>query len=258
MERRSKYDRRPTKKLSDEYIFGVRAVIEAIKAGREINKIMIQKGMQKELFLELKEALKGKNHQLQFVPVEKLNGITDKNHQGVIAFAAPVSYYKIEAIVEELIEEGEKPFVLVLDRITDVRNFGAIARTAECMGVNAILIPSKGSAQVTADAVKTSAGALNRIKVCRTDDLKNSLFYIQQCGMRIVACTEKSSVPLYETNLRGSVAVIMGSEKDGITSDLINMSDISCRIPMEGEIASLNVGVAAGMVLYEKVRQERY
>ena len=143
-----------------------------------------------------------------------------------------------------------------MDRITDVRNFGAIARTAECEGVDAILIPSKGSAQVTSDAVKTSAGALNRIKVCKTDNLKDSLFYIQQCGLRVVACTEKSSVPLYEANLRGSVAVVMGSEEDGITSDLINLADVACRIPMRGEIASLNVGVATGMVLYEKLRQE--
>ncbi|NRA11494.1 MAG: 23S rRNA (guanosine(2251)-2'-O)-methyltransferase RlmB, partial [Crocinitomicaceae bacterium] len=196
------------------------------------------------------------NHQLQFVPVEKLDSITDSNHQGVIALVSPIEYGKIEDVVEGLIEEGKKPFILVLDRITDVRNFGAIARTAECEGVDAILIPAKGSAQVTSDAVKTSAGALNRIKVCKTNSLKESLFYIQQCGLRIVACTEKSSVPLYEANLRGSVAVIMGSEEDGITSDLINMADVACRIPMRGEIASLNVGVATGMVLYEKLRQE--
>jgi 23S rRNA (guanosine2251-2'-O)-methyltransferase len=241
---------------SDHFIFGVRAVIEAIKADREIDKILIQKGMNKELFLELKDALKGKNYPLQFVPVDKLKAITDMNHQGVIAISSPVAYFKVEELVEELISQDKKPFVLALDRITDVRNFGAIARTAECMGVDAILIPSKGSATVTADAIKTSAGALNRIKVCKTDSLKDSLYYIQQCGLRIVAATEKSKIPLYETNLRGSVAVIMGSETDGITADLINLADISCRIPMHGEIASLNVGVATGMILYERVRQE--
>lgn len=250
-----KYERRP-KKDDESYIFGVRAVIEAIKAEREINRIMIQKGMNKELFLELKEALKGKNHQLQFVPAEKLDRITDQNHQGVVAMASPISYFKVEEVVEALLEEGKKPFILALDRITDVRNFGAIARTAECEGVDAILIPANGSVQVTPDAVKTSAGALNRIKVCRTDNMKDSLFYIQQCGLRIVACTEKSNTPSYETNLRGSVAIIMGSEKDGITSDLINLADVACRIPMRGEIASLNVGVATGMMLYEKLRQE--
>ena len=248
--------RRESKYSEEEYIFGVRAVIEAIKANRVLNKIFIQKGMKKELFLELKEALKGESHQLQFVPIEKLEAITENNHQGVIALVSPIQYYKIEEVVEGLLEEGKKPFVLALDRITDVRNFGAIARTAECEGVDAILIPSKGSAQVTSDAIKTSAGALNRIKVCKTDSLKDSLFYIQQCGLRIVACTEKSKVPLYETNLRGAVTIVMGSEQDGITSDLINLADISCRIPMKGEIASLNVGVAAGMVMYEKLRQE--
>lgn len=254
--RNQREGRRPKKET--DLIFGVRAVIEAVRADREINKILIQKGMNKELFMELKEALKGKDYQLQFVPVHKLDSLSDKNHQGVIAQVSPVEYFNIEEVVEGLLEEGQKPFILVLDRITDVRNFGAIARTAECEGVDAILIPSKGSAQVTGDAVKTSAGALNRIKVCRTDNLKDSLFYIQQCGIRLVACTEKSSVPLYETNLRGSVAIIMGSEKDGITNDLINMADISCKIPMKGEIASLNVGVAAGMAMYEKLRQELY
>lgn len=243
---------------ADDLIFGVRAVIEAIKAEREINKILIQKGMNKDLFTELKNALHGKDYQLQFVPVQKLDGLVDGNHQGVIAYVSPIEYKEIEPLVEELMEQGKKPLVLVLDRITDVRNFGAIARTAECQGVDAILIPSKGSALVTADAVKTSAGALNRIPVCKTNNLKDSLFYLQQCGMRIVSCTEKSKIPLYEVNLRGAVAIILGSEEDGITSDLLNLSDIKARIPMRGEIASLNVGVAAGMILYEKTRQELY
>jgi 23S rRNA (guanosine2251-2'-O)-methyltransferase len=208
--------------------------------------------------MELKQALNGKNFQLQFVPVQKLDSLTDGNHQGVVAFVSPVEYKLIEPFVEDLLGKGEKPFILVLDRITDVRNFGAIARTAECQGVDAILIPAKGSALVTADAVKTSAGALNRITVCKTDNLKDSLFYLQQTGLRIVSCTEKTKIPLYEVNLRGAVAVILGSEEDGITSDLLNMSDIKARIPMRGEISSLNVGVAAGMVLYEKTRQELY
>ena len=255
---RNNSEKRGYKKKERDLIYGVRAVIEAIKAEREINKIMIQKGMDKELFMELKEELKGKDFQLQFVPREKLDGLTDNNHQGVVAQVSPIKYHDIKELVEDLLEDGRKPFILVLDRITDVRNFGAIARTAECEGVDAILLPSKGSVQVNADAVKTSAGALNRIKVCRTDNLKDSLFYIQQCGLRLVVFTEKSKVPLYETNLRGAVAIIMGSEKDGVTQDLINMADISCCIPMKGEIASLNVGVAAGMAMYEKLRQELY
>ena len=257
-DRDNNYERRDKKTPNEEFIYGVRAVLEAIRAGRGFNKILIQKGMDKELFLELKEELKGHHFQLQFVPQEKLNSYTEDNHQGVVALVSPITYHKIEEVVEGLLAEDKKVFVLALDRITDIRNFGAIARTAECEGVDAILIPNKGSAQVTADAIKTSAGALNRIKVCKTENFKESLFYIQQCGLRVVACTEKASVPLYETNLRGSVVVIMGSEMDGITSDLINMADISCKIPMRGEIASLNVGVATGMVLYEKLRQELY
>lgn len=248
-----KYER---KKSNEDLIFGVRSVIEAIKAEREINKILIQKGMNKDLFSELKDALAGKDYQLQFVPIQKLDGLIDGNHQGVIAYVSPIEYGEIEPLIEAKLEKGEKPLVLVLDRITDVRNFGAIARTAECQGVDAILIPSKGSALVTADAIKTSAGALNRIPVCKTTNLKESLFYLQQCGMRIVACTEKSKIPLYEVNLRGPVCIILGSEEDGITSDLLNLSDIKARIPMRGEIASLNVGVSAGIILYEKTRQE--
>lgn len=251
------YERRE-KKDSDEFIFGIRAVIEAIKAEREINKVMILKGINKDLFLELKDALAGKNYYIQFVPQEKLDKVTQNNHQGVIAYVSPITYHNVEKLVEEKLEKGEKPFILFLDRITDVRNFGAIARTAECQGVDAIVIPSRGSVQVTSDAIKTSAGALNRIPVCKSDNIKDSLFYLQQCGLRIVACTEKTNVPLYEVNLRGSVAVVMGSEEDGITSDILNLADIKAKIPMKGEIASLNVGVAAGMILYEKMRQELY
>ena len=163
------------KPTPSDVIFGIRAVIEAIRSEREINKIMILKGMKKELFQELKEELANKDYYLQFVPIEKLDRITIENHQGVIAYVSPVEYQNIEEFVDKRIEEGLKSNILVLDRITDVRNFGAIARTAECQGVDAILIPSKGSAMVTADAMKTSAGALNRIPVCKTESLKDSL-----------------------------------------------------------------------------------
>lgn len=246
------------RKEDADIIFGVRAVVEAIKANRVINKILIQKGIHKDLFIELREELKNKDYNLQYVPSQKLDGITRNNHQGVIAYVSPIEYGNIETLVDEKMLAGEKVSILVLDRITDVRNFGAIARTAECQGVDAILIPSKGSALVTSDAVKTSAGALNRIMVCKTDELKNSLFYLQQSGVRIIGCSEKAQVNIYETNLRGSVAIIMGSEEDGISSDLLKLSDIVAKIPMRGNIASLNVGVATGMILYEKTRQELY
>jgi 23S rRNA (guanosine2251-2'-O)-methyltransferase len=246
------------KKEKEDLIFGIRAVIEAINADREINKIVIQKGIQKELFFELKEAIAGKNYFIQYVPTEKLDRLTDKNHQGVVAYLSPKEYVDFEPLVDQCVESKEKASFLFLDRLTDVRNFGAIARTAECMGVNAIVIPGKGSVQVTADAIKTSAGALNRIPVCKVGNLKDSIFYLQQSGFRIVCCTEKSSVPLYEVNLRGQIGIVMGSEEDGITNDILNMADIKAKIPMSGKISSLNVGVATGMILYEKIRQELY
>lgn len=256
MRNQEKYQQR--KKTNENLVFGVHSVIEAVKSGKAINRIWIQKNMNKDLFLELKKELNGKEYALQFVPIEKINSLVQGNHQGVVADISPVEYGQIEPFVEDLLEKNEKPFILVLDRITDVRNFGAIARTAACQGVDAILIPDKGSALITPDAIKTSAGALHHLPVCKTKNLKDSLFYLQQCGLRVVACTEKGAIPLYETNLRGSVAVILGSEENGITQDLINLADVRAKIPMFGDISSLNVGVAAGMVLYEKTRQELY
>lgn len=251
-QRKEQYQRKEKKDI----IFGIHPVIEAIKSEQELNKIMIQRGIDKEHFRELKDVLADKDYYIQYVPIQKLNTLTSGNHQGVVAFVTPIAYQNIETLVDKWVEEEKKPCILVLDRITDVRNFGAIARSAECQGVDAILIPSKGSALVTADAVRTSSGALSRIPVCKTEDLKNSLFYIQQSGYRIVACTEKSSMPLQEVNLRGAMAIVMGSEENGITSDLINMADLRTNIPMLGNIASLNVGVATGIILYEKMRQE--
>ncbi|MDB4649645.1 23S rRNA (guanosine(2251)-2'-O)-methyltransferase RlmB [Crocinitomicaceae bacterium] len=251
-QRKEQYQRKEKKDI----IFGIHPVIEAIKSEQELNKIMIQRGIDKEHFRELKDVLADKDYYIQYVPIQKLNTLTSGNHQGVVAFVTPIAYQNIETLVDKWVEEEKKPCILALDRITDVRNFGAIARSAECQGVDAILIPSKGSALVTADAVRTSSGALSRIPVCKTEDLKNSLFYIQQSGYRIVACTEKSSMPLQEVNLRGAMAIVMGSEENGITSDLINMADLRTNIPMLGNIASLNVGVATGIILYEKMRQE--
>lgn len=251
-ERRDKYPRKEKKDI----IFGIHPVIEAIKSDQELNKILIQKGIEKEHFRELKESLAGKDFNIQYVPIQKLNKLTSGNHQGVVAYVTPIAYQNIEELVDQWMEKEQKVCILILDRITDVRNFGAIARSAECQGVDAILIPSKGSALVSSDAVRTSSGALSRIPVCKTDDLKNTLFYIQQSGIRLISCTEKSALPLHEINLRGSVGIIMGSEENGITSDLINLSDVRAKIPMHGEIQSLNVGVATGIILYEKMRQE--
>ncbi|MBW7866863.1 MAG: 23S rRNA (guanosine(2251)-2'-O)-methyltransferase RlmB [Brumimicrobium sp.] len=238
-----------------DLIFGVRAVIEAVNAQKEINKIMIQRGMDKALFKELKEALAGQDYTLQFVPAEKINRLTKKNHQGVIAFISPVEYYDIENILSEVFDKGDVPNILVLDRITDVRNFGAIARTAECNGVHAILIPDKNSALITSDAIKTSAGALHKIPVCKTRDLNQSVRYLKDSGLKIIACTEKTDKFLFDCTLTGPTAIIMGSEEDGISDELLKISHQRAKIPMLGTIASYNVGVSTGIVLYEKTRQ---
>lgn len=250
------FERKP-KADAEDIIYGIRAVIEAIRNNAEINKILIQKGIDKALFDELRAVLTGKEYQLQYVPVEKLNKLTVNNHQGVVAFVSPIAYQNIEALCDQWLAEGKEPCVLVLDRITDVRNFGGIARTAACMGVDAILVPAKGGALITADAVKTSAGALNAIPVCKTDLLKDSLFYLQQSGFQIVACTEKTKISVENYSFFGPTAIIMGSEEDGISNDIMKMADARVSIPMAGKISSLNVGVAAGMVLFERLRQVR-
>jgi 23S rRNA (guanosine2251-2'-O)-methyltransferase len=252
----TKYSREFREKVApSDVIFGVHAVLEAIKAEKTINRIVIQKGIKKEFFEELQQGLKGKDYQLQFAPVEKLDAVTTSNHQGVIAYISPVEYFDAKTLVDELLEHGIKPNILVLDRLTDVRNFGAIARTAECMGVDAIIIPSKGSVTITPDAVKTSAGALNTIKVCKENSVMDTVYYLQQSGLRIVACTEKTMVPLREANLRGGTVIIMGSEDTGISDELLKLADVRAKIQMMGAIESMNVGVATGIVLYEKFRQ---
>jgi len=241
--------------LNNDIVFGVRAVIEAVRAGKEINKIMIQRGMQKDLFKELKEELANKMYNLQFVPIQKLNRLTRKNHQGVIAFIAPIEYQNIEDIITKLFEDGEIPSVMILDRVTDVRNFGAIARTAECTGVHAIVIIEKGGVLVTSDAIKTSAGALHRIPVCKAKDLSQVVHYLKTSGVQVVACTEKTKNLIQDTDLTVPSAIIMGSEEDGISTKLLAESDVKAKIPMVGEIASLNVAVSAGIILYESLRQ---
>lgn len=240
---------------NNDLIFGVRSVIEAVRAGKEINKIMIQRGMQKDLFKELKEELAGKTYNLQFVPIQKLNRLTRKNHQGVIAFISPIQYQNIEDITTFLFEQGEIPQFMILDRITDVRNFGAIARTAECTGVHAIVIIEKGGVLVTSDAIKTSAGALMRIPVCKVKDLSSAVRFLQSSGVQVVACTEKTDNYIQDTDLTLPSAIIMGSEEDGISTKLLSESDIKAKIPMVGEIESLNVAVSAGIILYEGLRQ---
>lgn len=240
-----------------EIVFGIRPVMEAIKAGSEIEKLMVQKDQHGPLILELLKTAKDYKIPVSQVPVEKLNNITRKNHQGVIAFVSPIVYASLDNIVSDVFQSGKVPLLLILDRITDVRNFGAIARTAECLGVNAIVIPSRGSALITADAIKTSAGALNFIPVCREENLKATITYLKDSGIQIVGCTEKSEKNLYEADYTIPTAIIMGSEEDGISPEYLKRCDQKVRIPMSGQIESLNVSVAAGMILYEANRQRK-
>ena len=241
--------------MEDHLIFGVRAVIEAINADKAIDKILLQKGLSNELFGQLRNALKGKDIPYQFVPPEKINKITKKNHQGVIAYLAEVTYYNVEDLLQEVFESGRTPLILILDRVTDVRNFGAIARSAECAGVDFIIIPSRGAAQINADAIKTSAGALHRMKVCREDNLKNTIEYLKEYKIQIVACHEKTDKLMYDADLKQATAIIMGSEENGISGEYLKRSDVAVKIPMIGQIASLNVSVATGIVLFEVIRQ---
>ena len=248
--------REPSPHETNQMIFGIRAVIEAIKSGKEIESLYIQRGLTGGIILELRSLLKENDIAFQVVPVEKLNRLTPKNHQGAVAFISPITYEKIENIIPAIYERGEVPLILLLDGITDVRNFGAIARTAECAGVHALIVPSKGSAQINPDAVKTSAGALYRIPVCRHENLFKIAKYLQESGLQLVACTEKTNDYLYQPDYTAPTAVILGSEESGISTDLIRISDHLAKIPMFGEIESLNVSVSAGVLLYEAVRQK--
>jgi 23S rRNA (guanosine2251-2'-O)-methyltransferase len=243
------------KRESNQMVFGIRAIMEAITAGKEIEALYIQRGVGGGLSHELKDLLTEYNITAQQVPVEKLNRLTAKNHQGAVAFISPIVYQKIENIIPEVFEKGEVPLILVLDSITDVRNMGAIARTAECAGVHAIVIPAKGSAQINPDAIKTSAGALYKIPVCRHDNFMQTVKFLQESGLQLVCCTEKTKEDIYAPDYTAPTAIIMGSEEDGIRNEIIRISDHLAKIPMFGEIESLNVSVSTGVILYEAIRQ---
>lgn len=242
-------------KNTDDFIFGIRAVIEAIDSSKEIDKILLKKGSGGDLFKELFEKIREHQIPFQYVPQEKINRITRKNHQGVLAFISPVTFYELENFLPSVFEAGKNPLILVLDQVTDVRNFGAIVRTAECAGVDAIVIPEKGAARINADAVKTSAGALHLVPVCRTKDLKKSIVFLKESGLRITAATEKSSNNYTQADFTGPTAIVMGSEEKGIEQQILNLADAQLQIPILGKIESLNVSVAAGLLVYETVRQ---
>lgn len=239
----------------ENQIFGIRATIEAVNAGKEIDKVFIQTDAQSELMKELLKLLKTKQINFSYVPAEKLNRFTSLNHQGVVATVAPIAFVKLETLVDSVIESGATPLFLLLDQLSDARNFGAIIRTAECCGVHGIIVPKSGSAPVNGDTVKTSAGAVFNVPICKVDHLKDAIFYLQGSGIKTVAATEKTEDSIYTISLREPVAIIMGSEDRGINSSILKITDEKAKLPMFGSIGSLNVSVACGAFLYEAVRQ---
>lgn len=239
----------------DEFIFGTRAVIEAIKNNRNIEKIFLKKGLKNELSRELFQLIKEAQIPFQFVPPEKINRITRKNHQGVLALLSPVEYHNIETLLPGIYETGKDPFILILDQITDVRNFGAIVRSAECAGVNTIIIPEKGMARISGDAVKTSAGAIHYVPVCKVQSLTKTIEFLKNSGIKIAAATEKAGTLYTDAILNVPLAIVMGSEDTGISESVLQLTDEQITIPILGKIESLNVSVAAALIIYEAVRQ---
>lgn len=238
-----------------DYIFGIRAIMEAIDAGKTIDKVLMRRDLGGELAKELLEKIREYDIVMQRVPVEKLNRITMKNHQGAIAILSPVGYHKLDNVIPELYEEGKTPLVLVLDGITDARNFGAIARSADCAAVDAIVIPERGNASVTSDAVKASAGALFYVPVCRERDTLTAVKKLKENGYLVVGASEKGAKSYVDVDFTVPVAIVMGAEDTGISPEILRQCDSLAAIPILGNIGSLNVSVAAGIMLYEAVRQ---
>ncbi|MDR0711011.1 MAG: 23S rRNA (guanosine(2251)-2'-O)-methyltransferase RlmB [Prevotellaceae bacterium] len=239
----------------ENLLFGIRPVMEAVQNGREIDRVLLKRGVDGELAQQLLALLEERGVPVQRVPPEKLNALTQKNHQGVVAFASLIEYASFEEVVISTLERGETPLVLLLDGVTDVRNFGAIARSAECAGVHAIVLPAKGAAQINGDALKTSAGALNITPVCRVPSLKSATGFLRSSGLQVVAATEKADKSLYSINLAKPTAIVVGAEDAGVSPDILRVADELVHIPLCGSIASLNVSAAAAVVLFEAVRQ---
>ncbi len=236
-------------------IFGLRAIIEAINSNKTIDKVFLQKGLRGELFNELDSLIRKQSINVSYVPIEKLNRLTNKNHQGAVAQISPIDFYDLENLVINVIESGKTPLFLLLDQISDVRNFGAIIRTAECIGVDGIIIQKKGGAPINGDTVKTSAGAVFKVPICKVDHIKDAMFHLQASGIKVIAATEKTENTIYDVSFSEPCAIIMGSEGKGISPSVIKLADDKAKLPMFGDIGSLNVSVACGVFLYEAVRQ---
>ncbi|EHO05714.1 RNA methyltransferase, TrmH family, group 3 [Myroides odoratimimus CCUG 12901] len=241
----------------DNQIFGIRAIIEAIEAGKDIDKVFIQKEASGELMSSLLKTLKKNNVNFSYVPIEKLNKLTNKNHQGAVANISPISFTSLEILVEGVLEKKEKPLFVILDQISDARNFGAIIRTAVCCGADGIIISKNGAAPVNGDTVKTSAGAVFNIPICKVDHIKDAVFYLQGSGVITLGATEKAEKEIYDVDLNVPVAIIMGSEDKGINPSVLKIIDEKAKLPMFSTIDSLNVSVACGAFLYETIRQRR-
>ena len=245
------------RKQAENLIYGIHPVLEAMQAGKEIEKILLSRELRSPQVREINDLADQLEIIIQKVPNEKLDRITKSNHQGIIAFVSMVEYQPLEDILMRTFESGKQPLFVILDRVTDVRNLGAIARSAECAGANAIIVPSRGSAQINADAIKTSAGALNLIPIHRTANLKNALRYLRDSGVKLVAVTEHTSEPYTKSDLTDPLALILGSEEDGISPEYLKLCDERISIPLLGQIESLNVSVATGIILFEALRQRQ-
>jgi 23S rRNA (guanosine2251-2'-O)-methyltransferase len=241
----------------ENQIFGIRAIIEAINSGAAIDKVFIQKEASSELMKDLMKVMKRNNTNFSYVPVEKLNRLTPNNHQGAVATISPIAFHDLETLIESTTASGKVPLFLILDQISDARNFGAIIRTAECTGVNGIIVQKAGSAPVNGDTVKTSAGAIFNVPVCKVEHIKDAIFHLQGSGIKTVAATEKTENNIYDISLNEPVAIIMGSEDRGINPSVLKIVDEKAKLPMFGTIGSLNVSVACGAFLYEAVRQRQ-
>lgn len=239
----------------ENIIVGIHPIIEALKAGKEVEKVLIQQDIKGAGLTELRKAIKQAKVPYTHVPIQKLNKISKVNHQGVIAFTSAIETADIETLLPTFFEKEKAPLLLLLDRVTDVRNFGAIARTAECVGVDAIIVPKRESAQINEIALKTSAGALNKIPVCKVDNLTDAVMFLQASDVKVFCCTEKTEDTIYASDYTGPTAIVMGNEEKGVSNQILKITDGRAKIPMVGDISSLNVSVATAVILYEALKQ---
>lgn len=236
-------------------IFGIRAILEALNSEKPIDKVWLLKGTQSKLFEQLLYKLREKNIAFSFVPVERLSRFSEKNHQGAVARIGAIKTVEMEPLIEGIMQTNKNPLFLLLDGITDVRNFGAILRSAAASGIDAVFIPSSGSAPLNGDTIKTSAGGAFKVPISKVNHLKDVLFYLKAQEVSILALTEKASQTIYQQDLKGPTALIFGSEDIGISSGVLKLADVKAKLPIENEIDSLNVSVACGIVFYEAIRQ---